>query len=800
MKEATTGDTAAPKRRLSTAVLALATLVAVAASVLGVGLLVASDAPFDRAFAAQHGAHLAVTVDPTGAGATPQTPRVTPSMLRSTAELPVVAAAAGPFVTATVPVHVGDGDSGFALGLLTVAGRGDPTAPVDALTLTSGRWAQQPGEIVLDPRELPLNVGDRFLGMRLTADIGGGRTTLTIVGLGRSVTHTANAWATGDTVAALAGASPQFQMLYRFADATTPEALRRDADAIAAALPDGAIAGAASYLATRQALTANAAAFVPFVTAFGALAVVLSVLVIGIVVGGVMGAARRRIGIMKAIGFTPGQVTRVFTVRTLLPALAAITVGSVAAMLAARPILAEMDDTYGGATGSIPLWVALTVSGGVLLLITAATLTPALRMSRQPAAALLHPGRRRSPSPAGRWMQRLLGRSRLPRPVGLGLAAPLRRPARSLALAATILVAAACLSFAGGLLASLTSVQQSRNPLTGGEVQVRPAFASPESMAAGGLPSTPAFADAEAVHQALVDTPGAAKVFGTTVATVVVSGVAGGTEVVGIAGDSTFTHHQMVAGRWLSGADGEAVLPTTALRARGMTVGDRLTLSAGSLSTTVTVVGEVFDLSHDGMRVYTTAGTLGRLRLDTTPGEFSVLLQPGTDIDSYLDGLAPILDRDGAEAARARDGSSDVLGVMNAVTALLATMLLVVAAIGVLGTAMLEIRDRARDLGVFKALGMSPRHIVAMTLTAVGSTGLVAGLIGVPVGVALHHIVVPRMGATGGAVLTPGQVQVYGAPMIAALLLGGLVLAVLGGLGPALAAARARGAVALRAE
>lgn len=51
------------RRRVQTLVIGLATMMAVAASVLGGSLLVVSGAPFDDAFAEQHGAHLALQFD-----------------------------------------------------------------------------------------------------------------------------------------------------------------------------------------------------------------------------------------------------------------------------------------------------------------------------------------------------------------------------------------------------------------------------------------------------------------------------------------------------------------------------------------------------------------------------------------------------------------------------------------------------------------------------------------------------------------------------------------------------------------
>src|SRR6478736_7978940 len=76
------------RRWVQTVVIMLATAAAVTSGVLGVGLLVASNAPFDHAFAAQRGAHLTVLTDPEQA---------TTSQLAATADVDGVAEASGPF-------------------------------------------------------------------------------------------------------------------------------------------------------------------------------------------------------------------------------------------------------------------------------------------------------------------------------------------------------------------------------------------------------------------------------------------------------------------------------------------------------------------------------------------------------------------------------------------------------------------------------------------------------------------------------------------------------------------------------
>ena len=89
------------RRRVQTLVMMLTTIIAAAASVLAAGVLVDSQAPFDHAFAAQHGAHLTAQFNRS---------KVTAAQLAATAHAPGVTAAAGPFPTASLhPVAGGHG-------------------------------------------------------------------------------------------------------------------------------------------------------------------------------------------------------------------------------------------------------------------------------------------------------------------------------------------------------------------------------------------------------------------------------------------------------------------------------------------------------------------------------------------------------------------------------------------------------------------------------------------------------------------------------------------------------------------
>ena len=78
-------------RRVQAIVIGLVVLVATAASTLALGLLVDSNAPFDHAFAAQH-----------GVGGDRRRAKASAAQLAATTRLPGVTAAAGPFPETTV--------------------------------------------------------------------------------------------------------------------------------------------------------------------------------------------------------------------------------------------------------------------------------------------------------------------------------------------------------------------------------------------------------------------------------------------------------------------------------------------------------------------------------------------------------------------------------------------------------------------------------------------------------------------------------------------------------------------------
>ncbi|MEV8411271.1 FtsX-like permease family protein, partial [Streptomyces niveus] len=313
------------RRRVQTLVIGLATLMAVTASVLAGSLLVASSGPFDDAFARQRGAHLNAQLD---AG------RATVAQLSASGETAGVSAASGPFGTVSVAPRHG----AMPLPPLTVVGRDAPEGPVDELTLTTGSWAERPGEIVLSA-----GGGQAPLGTRLDFPELPGAPSLEVVGTARSAGRTADAWVAPSQIASLtpSGTVGAYQMLYRFDAAATTADVRTGRAAVTASVPAGAVTGAQSWLTVREVAARDTALFVPFLVAFGVLGLVMSVLVVGNVVAGSVGTGLRRIGILKAVGCTPSQVVRAYMAQALVPAAAGAGLGLLAGNLLAVPLLSR---------------------------------------------------------------------------------------------------------------------------------------------------------------------------------------------------------------------------------------------------------------------------------------------------------------------------------------------------------------------------------------------------------------------------------------------------------------------------
>jgi putative ABC transport system permease protein len=774
------------RRRVQTIVIGLVVMIAVTSAVLGGSLMVASQGPFDRAFKQQQGAHLTAQFN---AGT------VTEAQLAASASAAGVAASAGPFPSAQFELT---GPMGNPVPPLNVVGRADAGGAVDQVIIVEGRWATGPGEIVLATGGR-LRLPPKLIGQQWKVTGAPGSPSVTVVGIARSVSQTGDAWTTPAQLAAWTGPDgPRtYQMLYRFVAADTAEQVQTGRTAVEAAIPADAVASAQSWLDVRREATGDTILLVPFLIAFGVLGVVMAVLIIGNVVAGAVSTATRRIGILKALGFTPAQVVRAYVGQALIPATVGAALGVVAGNLLTVPILAQTNRIYGTNDSGVAIWVDAVVVGGALAMVAVTALAASTRAGRLRSVDALAVGR--TPRPGrGQWAARLTGRLPISRPVTLGLAHPFARPVRAISIVAAIAFGAAAVTFAIGLGTSLNRVQEVEDIA---DVQVGMAH----RIEAGGPPPGPdpqrpqPLDDPAAIEKVIAAQAGTAGYMGVANSEITAVGITDRLDAVSVTGPDSARYYRMVSGSWLTGP-GQIVVSTPFLTAAGKRVGDSIVLTDNGVDITVKIVGEVFNVDNDGMQVVTDMATLRHAEPELAPMTYYVTVRSGTDAGTYAAALSTALRPVGAEADRLNHDPDEMIIIINTLTGLLSLMLMVVAGLGVMNTVVLETRERVHDLGVHKALGMTPRQTTAMVIASVLVTGLAGGTAGTAVGVLLQRTVITEMASSVGFRLPDSVLDVYGPVELLFFGLAGLVIAVVGALLPAGWAAKTRVAVALRTE
>ena len=174
----------------------------------------------------------------------------------------------------------------------------------------------------------------------------------------------------------------------------------------------------------------------------------LAVASVAVLVGGRMAAQIRRVGLLKAVGGTPGLVAAVLLAEYVAVALAAAAAG-LAVGWATAPLLTEASAGLLGSAGAptITLTTIGIVTGAALAVAVAATFVPAVRAARTSTVLALADSAR----PPRRTASLIALSARLPVPLLLGLRVAGRRPRRVALAVASIAITG------GGIVAALAA-------------------------------------------------------------------------------------------------------------------------------------------------------------------------------------------------------------------------------------------------------------------------------------------------------------------------------------------------------
>ncbi|MCB8982716.1 MAG: ABC transporter permease [Ardenticatenaceae bacterium] len=158
------------------------------------------------------------------------------------------------------------------------------------------------------------------------------------------------------------------------------------------------------------------------------------------------------------------------------------------------------------------------------------------------------------------------------------------------------------------------------------------------------------------------------------------------------------------------------------------------------------VLAVFYDYASDQGTIMIGQDLYRELWQDQAIESMGIFLQPGAEVDQVVremtaavNGRQDVLIQSN-QALRA--GSLEIFDRTFAITAALRLLAIVVAFIGVLSALMSLQLERARELGVLRATGMTVRQLWGLTFLETGLMGGIAGLLAVPVGYVLAWILI----------------------------------------------------------
>ena len=253
---------------------------------------------------------------------------------------------------------------------------------------------------------------------------------------------------------------------------------------------------------------------------------------------------------------------------------------------------------------------------------------------------------------------------------------------------------------------------------------------------------------------------------------------------------------------WPAFQAGNAVMVSEPYSSRtGVRAGDVLRLRTARGDREFPVAGVYYDYASDQGIVLMSRRAYLRHWNDPALSGFSLDLAPGADPDRVVERLRKTIGAERALAIQSNRSlkrlSLEVFDRTFLITGVLRLLAGLVAFIGVLSSLMALQLERGRELGVLRANGMTPGQVWQLVTSQTGLMGLAAGLLSIPVGLALAAIMIyvvnrRSFGWTIRMVVSPDV-------LLQAFLLA-LAAALLAGVYPAWKMARTSPALALREE
>jgi putative ABC transport system permease protein len=684
-------------------------------------------APFDRLFARLNGAHLWISVDPHT--------RLTQAQLDAITQAPNVTATTGLQELAQGFVLLGTSEVRANLFSFPA---GQPAIGQLLITQGAGLSADDPNGVVIDQAFAAAN--HLHVGDTITLVTTSGESQMHVRSIAIDVNHDSQ----GDgaicqihllraTLDTLYAPSQLFGLIgLRLADpsATSATFATISQHLQAQGFADPALnLGWEDWLAFRASFGSTSRLSATLLLAFGIVSLLAAgVIIVNLVLGQVL-AQQRDLGILKAVGFTPLQLVRTLVLEYLILGAVGGALGLGLVALAAPPLLAQLLSSLGVSVPPQynPVTGALLLVAILLVMAVSAGL-PAGKAGRTRAVDAIRPGG----AAPGRGLTRLAGpllNGGLPVVAALGLRGVMGRPVRALLVWLTLLVGIMTAVFALGMTATIDRYAH--------DAALQGVFAD--------VYVQPGLYDGPATQQLVASRSEIAYYFGSYEWPGQLAGGTGRLSVIFTTGATRRIAATLSSGRWYSPSADEIVLGDQAMQHLRLRLGDQIPLTfdlaSGQLvAISYTVVGTLFatqtaDEAYAALSTLTSRATIPTDELLARQG-YEVTLRPGVSANAFAQTLQQL--SAGRVGVKVYDlnpppAVTEAVGVM----AVLSVLLMVVAAVGILNAMLLSTRERARELGTLKAIGLTPRQVVRSVVAGAVALGALSLVVGLPVGLAL---------------------------------------------------------------
>jgi putative ABC transport system permease protein len=252
---------------------------------------------------------------------------------------------------------------------------------------------------------------------------------------------------------------------------------------------------------------------------------------------------------------------------------------------------------------------------------------------------------------------------------------------------------------------------------------------------------------------------------------------------------------------WKRFQAGDAVVSEAFAFHNGVQIGSDISLSTDTGLQRFRVCGIYYEYASDIGIVALERQTFNRYWNDRTSSGISIFVKKGVSVDSLIQSFK-LLTADRQELLISSKlallaTSLEVFDRTFAITDVLRLLTILVSFVGVLSALMALQFEKAREIGVLRANGVTPRQVWLLTTLQTTLIGIIAGLLAIPVGIilALVLIFVINQRSFGWTL------QLFISPdIIAQALILSVLAAILAGLYPAWRTSRTSPALALREE